>query len=77
MFQTLTKNFREWFSVPTHSAEKENHLSPELLQRIKNIQVKTNYMVNDIMAGEYVSHLKAEEWNSAKFVNINPEMTSD
>ncbi|MBT5469226.1 MAG: DUF58 domain-containing protein [Nitrospina sp.] len=58
MFQTLTKNFREWFSVPTHSAEKENHLSPELLQRIKNIQVKTNYMVNDIMAGEYVSAFK-------------------
>ncbi len=58
MFQTLTKNFREWFSVPTPSAAKDNHLSPELLQRIKNIQVKTNYMVNDIMAGEYVSAFK-------------------
>ncbi|MEK9629789.1 MAG: DUF58 domain-containing protein [Nitrospinota bacterium] len=58
MFQTLSKNFREWFSIPVPPPEKENQLSPELLQRIKSIQVKTNYMVNDIMAGEYVSAFK-------------------
>jgi len=58
MFQTLSKNIREWFHLPETLPERENQLSPELLQRIKNIQVKTNYMVNDIMAGEYVSAFK-------------------
>ena len=58
MFQTLSKNIREWFHFPETPSERENQLSPELLQRIKNIQVKTNYMVNDIMAGEYVSAFK-------------------
>ena len=58
MFQTLSKNIREWFRFTETQSERENQLSPELLQRIKNIQVKTNYMVNDIMAGEYVSAFK-------------------
>ncbi len=58
MLQTLAKNVREWFRFPEALPEKGNQLSPELLQRIKNIQVKTNYMVNDIMAGEYVSAFK-------------------
>ena len=58
MFQTLSKNIREWLLFPETQSERENQLSPELLQRIKNIQVKTNYMVNDIMAGEYVSAFK-------------------
>ena len=58
MLQTLSKNIREWFHFPETQSERENQLSPELLQRIKNIQVKTNYMVNDIMAGEYVSAFK-------------------
>ena len=30
-------------------------ISPELLKKIKNIQIRTNYMVNDVMAGEYAS----------------------
>lgn len=58
MFQTLSRNIREWFHFPEPTPEREGQLSPELLQRIKNIQVKTNYMVNDIMAGEYVSAFK-------------------
>jgi uncharacterized protein (DUF58 family) len=58
MLQTLTKNVRDWFRLPAPAPERENQLSPELLQRIKAIQVKTNYMVNDIMAGEYVSAFK-------------------
>ena len=58
MFQTLSKNIREWFRFPETQPERKSQLSPELLQRIKNIQVKTNYMVNDIMAGEYVSAFK-------------------
>ena len=58
MFQVITKSIREWLSVPTPLPERENQLSPELLQRIKTLQVKTNYLVNDIMAGEYVSAFK-------------------
>ena len=58
MFQVITKSIRDWLSVPTPLPERENQLSPELLQRIKTLQVKTNYLVNDIMAGEYVSAFK-------------------
>ena len=58
MLQTISKNIRDWLSVPTPLPERENQLSPELLQRIKTLQVKTNYLVNDIMAGEYVSAFK-------------------
>ncbi|MZG53871.1 MAG: DUF58 domain-containing protein [Nitrospinae bacterium] len=58
MFQTISKNIRDWFSIPAPPPKRENQLSPELLQRIKTLQVKTNYLVNDIMAGEYVSAFK-------------------
>ena len=58
MLQTLSNNVREWFRVPESPPKKQNQLSPELLKSIKKIQVKTNYMVNDIMAGEYISAFK-------------------
>ena len=58
MLQTLSNNVREWFRIPESPPKKHNQLSPELLKRIKKIQVKTNYMVNDIMAGEYISAFK-------------------
>ena len=54
----MTKSIRDWLSLPTLLTERESQLSPELLQRIKTLQVKTNYLVNDIMAGEYVSAFK-------------------
>ena len=58
MFKTLTEPFRDWFREPTPTPDEDKNLSPELLHRIKAIQVKTNYLVNDIMAGEYVSAFK-------------------
>ena len=58
MLQTLTHTIRDWFHEPTPKPETDKNLSPELLQRIKTIQIKTNYLVNDIMAGEYVSAFK-------------------
>ena len=58
MLQTMTQPIRDWFQEPVPTPEQDKNLSPELLQRIKAIQVKTNYLVNDIMAGEYVSALK-------------------
>ena len=58
MLKTLTQPFRDWFHESTPEPEQDKNLSPELLQRIKAIQVKTNYLVNDIMVGEYVSAFK-------------------
>ncbi len=58
MFKSLTQPFRDWFREPVPATEEDKNLSPELLHRIKAIQVKTNYLVNDIMAGEYVSAFK-------------------
>jgi len=58
MLQTLTHTIRDWFQEPIPTPEQDKSLPAELLQRIKAIQVKTNYLVNDIMAGEYVSAFK-------------------
>ena len=58
MLKTLTQPIWDWFHIPVSAPEGNKNLSPELLQRIKAIQVKTNYLVNDIMAGEYVSAFK-------------------
>ena len=58
MLKTLTHTFRDWFQEPVPVTKQDKNLSPELLQRIKAIQIKTNYLVNDIMAGEYVSAFK-------------------
>ena len=58
MLKALTQPFRDWFHESTPEPEQDKNLSPELLQHIKAIQVKTNYLVNDIMAGEYVSAFK-------------------
>ena len=58
MLKTLAQPIWDWFHIPIPATEQDKNLSPELLQRIKAIQVKTNYLVNDIMAGEYVSAFK-------------------
>ena len=58
MLQFIAKNVRNWFQLPEPPPVKQAQLSPELLKHIKKIQVKTNHMVNDIMAGEYVSAFK-------------------
>jgi uncharacterized protein (DUF58 family) len=64
----LTQTIRDWFKEPIPTPELDKSLSPELLQRIKAIQVKTNYLVNDIMAGEYVSAFKGQgmEFNAVR-----------
>ena len=58
ILKTLAQPLWDWFHIPIPATEQDKNLSPELLQRIKAIQVKTNYLVNDIMAGEYVSAFK-------------------
>ncbi len=47
----------DWTQPPA-AEEAKTEVSPELLQKVRAIQVKTNYLVNDIMAGEYVSAFK-------------------
>ena len=58
MLQFIARNVRDWFQLPEPPQVDKNQLSPGLLKTIKKIQVKTNHMVNDIMAGEYVSAFK-------------------
>ena len=58
MLQFIARNVRDWFQLAEPPPVNKNQLSPELLKTIKKIQVKTNHMVNDIMAGEYVSAFK-------------------
>ena len=50
-------NFLDWFRPPSLEIP-ENEVSPELLQKVRAIQIKTNYLANDIMTGEYVSAFK-------------------
>ena len=57
MSLNFISRFSDWFHVPP-PVETKKDISPELLHKIRAIQVKTNYLVNDIMAGEYVSAFK-------------------
>ena len=50
-------NFLDWFRPPT-PVVPENQVSSELLQKVRAIQIKTNYLANDLMTGEYVSAFK-------------------
>ena len=43
---------------PPPPDELEKSISPELIKKIRDIQVKTNHLVNHMMSGEYVSAFK-------------------
>ena len=51
-------------SLPT----QEENISPELMQKIRSIQIKTSHMVTELMAGEYVSAFKGRgmEFNAVR-----------
>jgi len=53
--QKLTGGFHE---PPPPPDEFDKSISPELIKKIRDIQVKTNHLVNHMMAGEYVSAFK-------------------
>ena len=53
--QKLTGAFHE---PPPPPDEFEKSISPELIKKIRDIQVKTNHLVNHMMSGEYVSAFK-------------------
>lgn len=53
---TLLQKIMAPFRPPTPpEAEDDKEISPELIKKIRDIQVKTNHLVNHMMAGEYVS----------------------
>ncbi len=43
---------------PAAEPETEAQIPPDLMEKIRAIQVRANYLANDIMAGEYVSAFK-------------------
>jgi uncharacterized protein (DUF58 family) len=53
--QKLTDSFHE---PPPPPDEFEKSISPEMIKKIRDIQVKTNHLVNHMVAGEYVSAFK-------------------
>lgn len=54
MLKTLRK-LSSLFAVAEPPTEPENKLSPELLDKIRSIQIRAGYLASDIMAGEYAS----------------------
>jgi uncharacterized protein (DUF58 family) len=74
MFGTLAENFFGWFRDAPPPAPKNRELSPELLKKIREIQIKTNYLVNDIMAGEYVSAFKG---SGMEFADVREYVPGD
>ena len=68
MFSSLTQKIKSLLQEPLVPREEAKNLPSEVLQRIKAIQVKTNYLVNDIMTGEYVSAFKGRgmEFNEVR-----------
>ena len=57
----------EGFKIPSPPVP-EKDISPELMQKIRSIQIKTGHMVTDLMAGEYVSAFKGRgmEFNAVR-----------
>ena len=63
LFSKIISSFRE-----TPIEPKEKNLSPELMRKIRSIQIKTSHMVTDLMSGEYVSAFKGHgmEFNAVR-----------
>ncbi len=62
MWQSIKSIFTNlWAPIPNlPDSEDERQLTPEMIKTIKEIQVKTNHLVNHMMAGEYVSAFKGK-----------------
>ena len=65
LFSKIIAGFK---TPPPPAARPENEVSPELMRKIRAIQIKTGHMVTDLMAGEYVSAFKGRgvEFNSVR-----------
>jgi len=58
MLSLLKKLTGSTHEPPPPPDEFEKSISPELIKKIRDIQVKTNHLVNHMMSGEYVSAFK-------------------
>ena len=58
MLSLLKKLTGSSHEPPPPPDEFEKSISPELIKKIRDIQVKTNHLVNHMMSGEYVSAFK-------------------
>lgn len=60
MLKSLRGKIADWFEVlaPSVTDNKIKPISKELMKKIQAIQVKTNFLVNSVMMGEYVSAFK-------------------
>ena len=58
MLSLLKKLTGSSHEPPPPPDEFEKSISPELIKKIRDIQVKTNHLVNHMMTGEYVSAFK-------------------
>ncbi|MCH6580983.1 MAG: DUF58 domain-containing protein, partial [Nitrospinae bacterium] len=58
MFSWLHKLTGSFHEPPPPPDEFDKTIPPELIKKIRDIQVKTNHLVNHMMAGEYVSAFK-------------------
>jgi uncharacterized protein (DUF58 family) len=57
--RSLAAKFTAVFRSPSPPRRApERQISPELLEKIRHIQIKTDFLVNSVIAGEYVSAFK-------------------
>ena len=58
----------EGFKASPYQSDPDKDISPELMQKIRSIQIKTSHLVTDLMAGEYVSAFKGRgmEFNAVR-----------
>lgn len=71
----LVARFTDLFRpLPPPPRKDERKISAELLKRIQAIQVKTNYLVNSAIAGEYVSAFKGR---GMEFTEVREYMPGD
>lgn len=75
MLKRLAEKFAAVFRpLPPSAPQPERQISPELLKKIRNIQIKTDFIVNSAIAGEYVSAFKG---TGMEFAEVREYMPGD
>jgi len=75
MLKSLAEKFAAVFRpLPPPAPQAERQISPELLKKIRTIQIKTDFIVNSAIAGEYVSAFKG---TGMEFAEVREYMPGD
>ena len=48
----------------------DTHISKEILQKVRQVEIRTNRLVDDTLAGHYHSVFKGRAWTSMRFVSM-------